>query len=254
MTDVSAPPPDEKPEAAPSDASGQQRETTSLALHFAHDIRSPVAAITMLAEVIRDELGHSDDPLHRRRLDLLHRAAQALDSLVDDLLTLSGQAPGVEAEIRTFRVDEMLEALDDALRPAAELWDVSMHISTSVGGVRTGRPAGIRHTLLNLASLLQSTGEDEVEIRAESLGDTVVRFSVSTPGRGPDPDSISAVSAVAAGSESRSPACFSHLGTEVAFRLVASMDSSLEVEAADGEGMRFWFDLDLPEAIPERGT
>lgn len=241
-------------ETAPSDAPGEQPEQTSLALHFAHDIRSPVAAIALLAEVLRDDLAQSVEPVHTRRLDLLYRAAQGFNALLEDLLTLSGPASEVDPETHAFSVDEMLENLGHALRPAAELWDISMRISTAVPGTRRGHPARIRRALLNLASLLQRTGEEEVEIGAECLDDTVVRFSVSTPRLGPDPRSIRAVRAVVTGSESRSPACYSHLGTEVAFRLVASIGSSLKVEVVDGAGTRCWFDVDLPEATPEIGT
>ncbi|MDT8368302.1 MAG: HAMP domain-containing sensor histidine kinase [Longimicrobiales bacterium] len=238
----------------PEEIRGEPREGMSLALHFAHDIRSPVAAVAMLAEVARDELGDAADPAHRRRLDLLFRAALGLDALVDDLLVLSGQASDPKTEMRPFRVDELLEGLGNALRPAAELWDVSVRISAPVAGMRSGRPACIRHALLNLASLLQRTGEDHVEIGAEPIDDSVVRFSVSTHGRGPDPASIRTVRDVVAGTESRSPACFSHLGTEAAFRLVGSIGSSLEMESVEGGGTRFRFDVDLPEVSSGSGA
>lgn len=235
----------------PSDIRVEPPEEASLALQFAHDIRSPVAAIALLAEALHDELEESVDPLQRRRLDLLLRAAQSFDALVADLLMLTGPPSDGNGEVQAFDLDQMLEDLGDTLRPAAELWQVSVRISMTVAHSRRGRPARIRHALLNLASLLQRTGEDHVEIGAEPLDDTGVRFSVSTPGRGPDPGSIRVVRAVAAGSENRSPACFSHLGTEVAFRLVGSMGSSLEMESGEGGGMRFWFDLELPPATSE---
>ncbi len=224
----------------------------SLARQLAHDARSPVSALVVLAESLGQQLESVVDGRQAYQLKLIHHAAVSLDHLLSDLVELSGSQGELPLSSRkAFSLDEVLSRVQDLLLPLAELHNVRIEYRSAEPDRRVGFPAALSQALLALASIpLREGGRATVEILADPAPEDPSRmaFTVSSANWGVDPETVATVESVALGREPRNRACLSNLGLELAFRLVDRMGSSLSFERGADAAGRFTFTLSLPSA------
>src|SRR5438309_1225382 len=93
----------------------------ALRMDVAHDLRSPLTSILVLAETLqRGQSGPVND-VQRRQLGLIYTAALGLSSVASDIIEFTqGGDQLVEQEPTVFSVTAMIESVSDIVRPIAE--------------------------------------------------------------------------------------------------------------------------------------
>jgi signal transduction histidine kinase len=220
----------------------------------AHDLRSPLTSILFLAETLQTEQSGAVNEVQRRQLGIIYSAALGLVSVASDIIEFVRGGDGLtERRPTPFSVTEILESVHDIVRPVAEEKGLRVQLFPPAVDLRIGYPLALSRVLLNLTTNgLKFTDSGFVEISCRSLGETRVEFSVRDTGRGYAPDAIDDLYRPFRRSRDGRRYGFSGtgLGLAISRKLVAAMNSSLEVETRPTWGTRFYFELDLPPVPP----
>src|SRR6266705_592724 len=217
------------------------RRVLNLLRAIAHDLRSPLTSILFLAETLQREQSGPVNAVQRRQLGLIYGAALGLSSIASDVIELARGADRLmETEPRPFSVSAILDSVRDIVRPIAEEKRLAVRLLPPNGDYRVGHPVALSRVLLNLTTnALKFTSEGYVEIVAEEVGPTAVRFAVRDSGKGMTLDAVStSVVQPLRRAVGRSGHSFSQTGLGLAMcrRLVEAMGSHLQVETRAGWG------------------
>ena len=230
----------------------------ALLMDVAHDLRSPLTSILVLAETLqRGQSGVVND-VQRRQLGLIYTAALGLSSVASDIIEFTqGGDQLVEQEPSAFSVTAMLESVRDIVRPIAEEKHLTVRLLAPTHDQRMGYPVALSRVLLNLTTnALKFTDEGYVEIVAQELdGDADrIEFAVRDSGRGIPADKITTLFQPLRKESGRRGQLFSQtgLGLTICRKLATAMKSDLKVESQTGWGTRFYFELDLPVVAVRR--
>jgi two-component system sensor histidine kinase SenX3 len=153
-----------------------------------HEIKTPVGALTILAEAALDA---RDDPatlLHF--VERMNREALRLSRLVQELLDLSKLQGGDPLPGRTeVAVDAVIDEALDRTRSGAELKGIELVRGGDLGLVVTGSEAQLVTALANLLdnAISYSSSGTRVAVGVHSR-DRTVEIAVSDQGIGIDPD------------------------------------------------------------------
>lgn len=237
-------------------------EGLTLLMDVAHDLRSPLTSILVLAETLqRGQSGDVND-VQRRQLGLIYTAALRLSSVASDIIEFTqGGDRLVDQEPVPFSVTAMLESVRDIVRPIAEEKHLTMRLLAPTADERMGHPVALSRVLLNLTTnALKFTDTGYVEIVAQELPGSRVEFAVRDSGKGMDAATITTLFQPLRRAANRRGQLFSQtgLGLTICRKLAAAMGSELKVESRIGWGTRFYFALDLPvcprQRVPARIT
>jgi signal transduction histidine kinase len=220
-----------------------------LLVEIAHDLRSPLTSILFLSETLHN--GHSGEvnELQRRQLALIYSAALGLSGLVSNSIELAGRGERLaDTETRPFSITQMLEFVQDMVRPMAEEKDLALRLRPQAIDLRLGHPVALARALLNLTcNALKFTERGFVEIAAVAKHDARVEFSVRDTGPGIDPQVLNRLYQPFRRSWTGAGFTFSGtgLGLAISRKLIAAMGSELQVETGSNWGTRFYFEVDL---------
>ena len=233
----------------------------ALLMDVAHDLRSPLTSILVLAETLqRGQSGQVND-VQRRQLGLIYTAALGLSSVASDIIEFTqGGDQLVEQEPSAFSVTAMLESVRDIVRPIAEEKHLTVRLLAPTNDQRTGHPVALSRILLNLTTnALKFTDQGYVEIVAQELdqgeaGGSRIEFAVRDSGRGIPPDKVTTLFQPLRKESGRRGQLFSQtgLGLTICRKLATALKSELKVESRIGWGTRFFFELDLPMVAARR--
>jgi signal transduction histidine kinase len=232
----------------------------ALLMDVAHDLRSPLTSILVLAETLQRGQSGTVNEVQRRQLGLIYTAALGLSSVASDIIEFTqGGDQLVEQEPSPFSVTAMLESVRDIVRPIAEEKHLTVRLLAPNNDQRLGYPVALSRVLLNLTTnALKFTDEGYVEIVAQELGgsddSTRIEFAVRDSGRGIPPDKITTLFQPLRKESGRRGQLFSQtgLGLTICRKLATAMKSELKVESRTGWGTRFYFELDLPVVAVRR--
>ncbi|HEX2189296.1 MAG TPA: ATP-binding protein [Longimicrobiaceae bacterium] len=207
-----------------------------------HDLRDPVATISMAAVSLLEEL---EDEAARRRLEIIRRSADRVARMIQDLLDVtrieSGRLPLDPAPARPA---SLLAEAREALEPVAARASLRLvaEVDDGLPRVRADRERVLQvfsNLVGNAAKFTPAGGT--VTLRAEP-GEEEVRFSVADTGRGIAPEQL--------------PHLFDRfwqadrtdrrglgLGLAIVKGIVAAHGGRVWAESAPGEGARFVFTL-----------
>src|SRR5436309_11502823 len=222
----------------------------ALLMDVAHDLRSPLTSILVLAETLqRGQSGVVND-VQRRQLGLIYTAALGLSTVASDIIEFTqGGDQLVDQEPTVFSVTAMLQSVSDIVRPIAEEKHLTVRLLAPTHDERKGHPVALSRMLLNLTTnALRFTDQGYVEIVAQETGPDRIEFAVRDSGRGIPPDKITTLFQPLRKESGRRGQLFSQtgLGLTICRKLASAMKSELKVESRIGWGTRFFFELDLP--------
>ena len=230
----------------------------ALLMDVAHDLRSPLTSILVLAETLQRGQSGTVNDVQRRQLGLIYTAALGLSSVASDIIEFTqGGDQLVEQEPAVFSITAMLESVHDIVRPIAEEKRLTMRLLGPTKDERLGHPVALSRILLNLTTnALKFTDEGYVEIIAQEVpgSPTRVEFAVRDSGRGIPDEKITTLFQPLRKEAGRRGQLFSQtgLGLTICRKLATAMKSELKVESRIGWGTRFYFSLELPVAPARR--
>src|SRR6266536_3551122 len=231
----------------------------ALLMDVAHDLRSPLTSILVLAETLqRGQSGPVNDA-QRRQLGLIYTAALGLSSVASDIIEFTqGGDPLLDQEPSVFSVTAMLESVRDIVRPIAEEKHLTVRLLAPTHDQRKGHSVALSRILLNLTTnALKFTDDGYVEIVAQEVGEAGsnrIEFAVRDSGRGIPTDKVTTLFQPLRKESGRRGQLFSQtgLGLTICRKLASAMKSELKVESREGWGTRFFFELTLPVVATRR--
>ncbi|MBL8962268.1 MAG: HAMP domain-containing histidine kinase [Gemmatimonadetes bacterium] len=233
-------------------------DAQQLVVEMAHDMRSPLGSILILAERLRSGPGGLLPAIQQRQVGLIYSAAFGLSTLAGDVIELArGGSTLLDVQPIPFSVSGVLQSITDMLRPMAEEKHVALRWEGPRQNVRLGHPAALNRVLLNLATnAIKFTNVGEVVIQvAEPTADAMV-FSVRDTGRGIPPSVMQHLFDAFRQRQTPGDYAFSSagLGLSICQKLVRAMGGELQVETALEQGTTFSFSLELPPAGQSAAT
>jgi two-component system, OmpR family, phosphate regulon sensor histidine kinase PhoR len=152
--------------------------------NVSHELRTPLTSIEGYAETLLTEEGFA--PLQRSFLTKIHRNAQLLSQILEDLLRLAQLESGAHAPEQTrisFR--ELMSELEEAFAPQLSEKSVQLVVNSELeDGCFLGSEQHIRRVLSNLLdNALKFTERGRIEVKASRAGRDVL-FAVKDTGIG----------------------------------------------------------------------
>ena len=242
MLDIAA------PEQTPDLLAG--RDAAGLLIEIAHDMRSPLAAILFLLDMLRTERCGTVTPLQQQQLRLIYGASLGMMQLACDMIDsvrgaerLVGETPG------EFSIRQLLESVRDIVQPMAEEKEVQVELVLPADDLRVGLPAVLNRILLNLTSnAIKFSCGGVVKLEAIQVSPTVLDFRVQDSGREIPPAVMEQLFRPFRRSDLKRTRTFSSagLGLSICHKLVLALGSELRVTTSPTKGTRFHFTMDLP--------
>ena len=227
------------------------QDAQQLVVEMAHDMRSPLGSILILAERLRGGAGGELSPIQQRQLGLVYSAAFGLSSLAGDVIELArGGTTLVDTEPMPFSVSDVLQSIMDILRPMAEEKKLEMRATGPSADVRVGHPSALNRVLLNLATnAIKFTNTGSVVVSTNELDRTRVEFSVQDTGRGIPEHVMGSLFEAFRQRQTPGDYAFSSagLGLSICQKLIRAMGGELHVATELEKGTRFYFTLDLAQ-------
>lgn len=217
---------------------------------ISHELRTPLTAISGFSHTLRTHGAAMAATQARQLLDRIHRNADELGSLVDELLELASleRGHGVEPTVTRLDLGSCLHEVLEELAPVLEGHRVDVALTT-VGVL--GDPQLVRRTLTNLLSNAAKFSRADRNITvASDVVDGQVRVTVEDHGIGLQPWQARHVfEAFYRTSSSVSDAVRgSGIGLALVARYVRSMGGEVGVDSVPGDGSTFWFTLPAADA------
>jgi PAS domain S-box-containing protein len=215
--------------------------------NISHELRTPLGGILGMSELVLQEEPLSGDQRHL--VALIHRSAQALLDLVNDILDLSKLEAGkMSIERELFSPSDLIEQCAALVRPAAinKHLTVSTHKSDSLPELVNGDIGKVRQTLLILlgnAVKFTAQGSIDVSVSVESHlpGHCQLHISVRDTGIGISPSDSDKLFAPFSALSTPWRAEGVGLGLALAKRFVELMGGSIGFETVPAKGSTFWF-------------
>lgn len=217
----------------------------------AHDMRSPLASILFLVDMLSSGRTGPVSVQQLRQLRLIYGASLGLMQLACDLID-SGRIEEHFGDERAipFSITELLRGVHDIVLPMAEERNVSVITVPCDGDMRIGVSAALHRILLNLTiNAIKFTRDGNVMLGARPLDVDRVEFAVQDSG-GEIPEAVLKQIFDPFRHEPSRKRTFSSsgLGLSICHKLVAALGSELAVTTSRTAGTRFHFAIDLPLA------
>lgn len=231
---------------AESQARDVQRRRAEHLAFVAHDLRTPLSAITFSAHILQQRLPASAaDPESARLLKILTRNAKQLDVLVNQVLKENTQLLteiGVKVERRSFDLWPMVETLIQDLQPLAEKTATRM-VNQVPDDLEVRADANLlRRIFQNLiANAITYSPRGEVTIGArECAHDEPIECWVTDNGAGIPRERIDKVFDALETDPAHQGI---GLGLAIVKNFVEAHDGTVTVESVEGQGSTFRFTL-----------
>jgi PAS domain S-box-containing protein len=156
---------------------------------LSHELRTPLNAIQGWTQILRHHNASPQD--FQRGLEAIDRNVRAQTQIVNDLLDMSRIISGqVLLEVRATKLQDVIHAALDSVRPSAESKGLRLHIvlDSKIGPVR-GDPHRLQQVLWNLlANAIKFTPKGGRVTVAMERVDSHVEISIDDSGIGIEPE------------------------------------------------------------------
>ncbi len=187
----------------------------------------------------------------RRQLSLIYESALQLSGLASNVIEIVRGGNDLSDDMLSpFSVSEILQSVQEIIRPIAEKKELTVRLITPPRDQRFGYSQALSRVLLNLtANALKFTEKGFVEIAARARSLTQIEFSVRDTGAGIPEEAFETLYEPFRTDQSKGQLRFSNsgLGLAICQKLVRAMGSDLKV-VSGAWGTQFSFLLDLPLA------
>ncbi|MEM6423956.1 MAG: PhnD/SsuA/transferrin family substrate-binding protein [Cyanobacteria bacterium P01_D01_bin.128] len=250
-------------QTAKEHADTANRAKSEFLANMSHELRTPLNGILGYAQILQrsKSIGHQE----QQKVSIIAQCGNHLLTLINDILDLSKiEARKLELVVNAFHFPSFLQGVAEICRIRAEQKGISL-----IYKVDSNLPSGIkadekrlRQVLINLlGNAIKFTNDGQVTFLVQVLsvepspnrsdqGSTyTLRFSVKDTGIGITPEQLSKiflpfeqVGNLKKQSEGTG------LGLAISQKILALMDSQIEIQSEVDQGSNFWFDITLPEA------
>jgi len=238
------------PEQAPELLAGG--DVAALLIEIAHDMRSPLAAILFLLDMLRTERSGPVNGLQQQQLRLIYGASLGVMQLACDMIDSVRGAERLLGERPTdFSIAETFDYVREIVQPMASEKGVKLEFILPANDIRRGVPTALNRILLNLTSnAIKFSAVGAVVVSGTNVSPSAVEFSVQDAGREIPPQVMEQLFKPFRRSDARRARTFSSagLGLSICHNLVLAMGSELRVATSPTNGTRFHFTLELPVA------
>lgn len=221
--------------------------------NMSHEIRTPLNAIFGFLQLLDDTIL---DKTQNEYVKIINSSAKSLLHIINDILDFSKIEKGkLELEEVEFNpVKEFEKAVDIfKIKALDKNIDYFSYIEPVLPDTVVGDPVRIRQVLTNLISnAIKFTEEDGlvfIEVRKikETEGKALLYFSVSDTGIGIPSDKQKLIFEAFSQADISVTRKFggTGLGLSISSKLIQMMNSNMQLESKEGQGSKFFFELEL---------
>jgi len=215
-----------------------------------HDLKSPIMAIAMTAELLLKVKPPSAEDAYRERGERILRSAKHMGSLVSDLLDLGKIEAGLEGTGERVDLVAMVGDTAKALAAAAEAKGIRIDLALPPAAAVTGVAARLSQVLMNLVGnavkYTRDGGRVEVGVDPPAPGTAgMIRIRVADNGIGIPARDVPHVfdKFYRVKSDATASIAGTGLGLAITKSLVEAHAGRIGVDSVEGEGSTFWVEL-----------
>jgi signal transduction histidine kinase/CheY-like chemotaxis protein/HPt (histidine-containing phosphotransfer) domain-containing protein len=216
-----------------------------------HELRTPLNGVMGVLQLLDN--GQLDDT-QRHQLNTATASGDTLLALIDSILAYARLEAGTEVlDQRSFRLDQLICAAVDLMRPEAEAKALTLDFALrgEVAGVVHGDPVRLNRVLLNLlGNAIKFTARGHVTVEAAFEAESTLRVSVSDTGIGVPVDMQERIFEDFVQADDSIMRRFGGfgLGLAISRRLARLMGGDLTVTSVPEEGATFRLSVPLANA------
>lgn len=225
---------------------------------MSHEIRTPMNAIIGIAQLLR----RTDlTEVQRSYLNTLYNSSNSLLQLLNDILDFSKLDAGqLDLEATPFSIRQIFDAVSDtfSFKIQEKGLELRQEVDDEIPEFLLGDPLRFTQVLHNLVSnAIKFTSKGHISMQCSFLGKSEglirMKMAVSDTGIGIEEKNQDQIFDSFKQEDETTTRKFggTGLGLSIVREIVDLFGSQIQLDSKKDQGSTFWFQLSLPEAIPE---